>query len=511
LFPVDEVREARVGRAPPADEPRYGHVWPVAALFAVLDEHPTVAVEVGFYPIGELPEPLSPESWTHYRDALDLAPLVGRNSWRSARDNGWRVELGPHTHLSNASRRVQIIIPRPDAHWEATIRAKGSCAVILGSGIGSDEETGAFAIPATAGALTGIYAGSWAVPELSEVPGLHVVPVNSFRSYDPMRPATYVLDTDVLIAMQRFCFTPARLGVRAADVRHLIANLLGRDVLPGPALAQLYQPTRTKIDPRAAFEARAAFESLMSLSRAEIMDEQRALETFDPADERDVASVAEIPQMLWMYAGVLRLRQLWNPAQTLHERAERFEAFVRWLRTGLRLNSALLVQVAFNLWISDGAAQHQASRLLRFRAGPVTDATLGELWGTAYDLFLVGGQMNATQIPDVVDPVILTFDRGLAGMRDFFEHVRLGDLPAMNSYSSYPPNSRVKMNLHPRLGHMESRVAELVAELHSDAVIRLEEADTSVFDPERLSAMIEREERLTKEPPLKGQGSARAP
>ena len=366
----------------------------------------------------------------------------------------------------------------------------------------ADDETGTFAIPSTAATLTAAYAGSWVVPELADIPGLHVVPLNSFRPYDPMRPVTYVLDTDVLIAMQRFCFAPARLGARVEAVRHLITNLLARDVLPGPALAQLYQPTRTHIEPRAALEARAAFESLMALSRAAIMDQRRAPGTFSSTDELDIAGAGDIPQMLCMYAGVLRLRHLWNPAHTLQERTERFEAFVRWLRVELRLNSALLAQVAFNLWISDGAAQRQASRLLRFRAGPVTDTTLGELWGTAYDLFLVGGQIDATQVADVLDPVILTFDHGLAGMRDFFEHIRIGDLDATGSHFGYAPNSRVNMKLHPRLGHLKPRVAELVAELHSDAVTRLEDGDTMAFDRERLRALIEREESLAKAPPL---------
>jgi hypothetical protein len=317
-----------------------------------------------------------------------------------------------------------------------------------------------------------------------------------------MRPVTFVLDTDVLIAMQRLCFAPGRLGGKAEAVRHLVINLLGRDVLPGPALAQLHQPTRTEIEPRAALEAHAAFDLLMSLSRAEVMDEHRPPATFDAAYERDLAGSAHLPQMLWMYAGVLRLRQMWNPAQTLPERAQSFEAFMRWLRDDLCLNAALLVQVAFNLWISDDAAQRQASRLLRFRAAAVTDATLGELWGTAYDLFLVSGQVDAMQVPDVVDVVILTFDRGLAGMRDFFEHVGIAELVSTADVDAeHVASARVKMNLHPRLGHMRPRLAKWAAELHGDMFTRLAEGDAGAFDEGRLRALIEREERLVKQSP----------
>ena len=67
-----------------------------------------------------------------------------------------------------------------------------------------------------------------------------------------MRPVTFVLDTSVLIAMERLCFEPETLGAKAEDVRHLVVNLHGRDVLPGPAVSQLFQPTRTSTQPHGA-------------------------------------------------------------------------------------------------------------------------------------------------------------------------------------------------------------------------------------------------------------------
>jgi hypothetical protein len=499
LFPED-VRQATADRASLTDAPWHGHVSPVAAIYGFLQEQPTMAVELAFYPIGDAPEFLTEESWVSYRERLGLAPFAGPSSLRGGLDDGWRVEFGPHALISNPARRFQFVVPRPDADWEEAVKANGSCCVVLGSGLGADDESGAFGIPATAAALAAAYAGSWAVPELADIPGLHVVPLNSFRPYDPMRPATFVLDADVLIAMQRLCFAPERLGEKAEAVRHLAANLLGRDVLPGPALGQLHQPTRATLQPRSALEAHAAFEFLMALSRAEVMDERRSPATFDPSYKREIGGAADLPQMLWMYAGVLRLRQLWNPGQSLPQRAQSFEKFMRWLRHDLRLNAALLVQVAFNLWIADDDAQRQASRLLHFRDKPVTDATLGELWGTAHDLFLLSGQVDAMQVPDVVDAVILTFDAGLAGMRDFFEHVSIAEIAsATGDEAGYAWNSRVKANFHPRLEHMRTRVAKLAAGLHADMFIRLKERDMAAFDMERLLELVEREERLVKE------------
>jgi len=497
LFPVEEVREAAVGRAPVLDDPRQGHVWPVASLLG-LDEQPIVAVEMAFYPVGSLPEPLADESWTKYREELGLASFVGAASLRAAPDGLWHVDFGPHMHVSNTARPYEIAFPRPDADWEQAVRANGSCVVVLGTGFGSDDETGAVGIPSTAAAVTATYAGLRSVTELSEIPGLHVVPVNSLRLYDPMRPVTFVLDTDVLIAIEHFCFKPTRLGARAEAIRHLLANLSGRDVLPGPALAQLHQPTRTTTNRHAALKPLAAFELLMSLSRAEIMDEERQPAIFDEEFERDLTGFAAVPQMLVMYAGVLRLRQLWHPSQTLAERVQSFESFIQWLREELRLNAGLLVQVAFNLWIADEPAKRQASRLLHFHAGAVTDETLHQLWGTAYDIFLIAGHADVMQIADVPDAVILTFDRGLAGMRDFFEHVdELGEAArAAGLDPGHVGNARVKLDFHPALEYMRPRVAKLAADLHRDMFARMTERGSTAYPRADLVTIVERQERL---------------
>lgn len=498
LFPVEEVAEAGAGRMPLSDDPRRGLTWPIAVLFSNLAEQPAIVVEMAFYPAHDLPEPLAPESWANFRDRLGLPPFAGPASLRAAPDGLWHIDFGPHTVLSNMARSYQMFLPRPDSEWEETVHARGSCLLVFGTDLGSDDETGAVAIPVTAAAVCAAYAGSRSVPELSEIPGLFVVPVNRLRPYDPIRPVTFVLDTDVLIQIQRFCFAPAKLGAKLEAVRHLLVNLSGRDVFPGPALAQLYQPSRTRTEARRALDARAAFALVMSLGRAKLMEADRVPATVDAAYDGDVAGLTSVPQMLVMYAGVLRLRQLWDPTQKLKERAQSFESFMHWLRDELRLNAAILVQVAFNLWIADEPAQQQASRLLHFRAEPVTDRSLRGLWGTAYDIFLIAAQPEAMEVPDVADVVILTFDRGLAGMRDFFEHVdELQEADGTADLdSSRVGKARMKMNFHPALDHMKARVAHLAGELHTEMFARIAGPDTAASPEADLLALIEREEQL---------------
>src|ERR1035441_494497 len=239
FFPVEMVRADTALRPLLTDEPRHGHVWPIAVHFTYFEHQPVVAVELAFYPKGGIPEELDEESWAHYREEVGLAPLAGASSLLATPDGRWHVDFGPHTLVSDSSRSTLLVLPRPEATWEQAVQANGSCVVAVGTGLGYDDETTAVAIPPTAAALSAAYAGSRAVPDLSEIPGLHVLPLNSFRPYDPLQPVTFVLDTDVLIEMQQFCFEPSRLRSeeRVEAIRHLIINLSGRDVLPGPARA----------------------------------------------------------------------------------------------------------------------------------------------------------------------------------------------------------------------------------------------------------------------------------
>ena len=226
------------------------------------------------------------------------------------------------------------------------------------------------------------------------------------------------------------------------------------------------------------------------------MDPDRPPSTFDEdAQHRELAELGEIPHIWIMYAGVLRLRQLWDPGQTLSERAKAFEAFIQWMRCDLRVNAGLLFQVAFNLWISNDEAQGQASRLLRFRAGAVSYATLGRLWGTAYDITLIACHAAVLQLPTAFDAVILTFDRGLAEMREFFEHVDTDEIPWADSRGDGTTwNGRARLEpLHPRLEHLGPRLAGWVEDLHQDAVVRLAQGHLNGLDD--LRKLVEAEEQ----------------
>lgn len=427
-----------------------------------------------------------------------MDPFGGLGSLRSKPDSCWSVEFASHTLITNASRSFQLRLPRPDEASENAVRTAGSCVVIFGIGLEVDS-SGAVGVSPTATAITAMYAGSTSVPELLEIPGLYVVPVNSFRPYDAMRPTTFVLDTDVLIEIERFSFEPSRLGKRAGVIRSLLVNVVDRDVLPRPALSQLAQPSRTASKKRAAAKALAAFEHAMSLTRTEIMDPDRRPANFgEDAQQRELVGLGEIPHIWLMYAGVLRLRQLWHPGQTLSERAKAFEAFVQWLRCDLRANAGLLLQVAFNLWISNDEAQGQASRLLRFRAGVVSHAMLGRLWGTAYDITLIACHAAVLQLPTAFDAVVLTFDRGLAEMREFFEHVDTDEIPWAGSRGDgIAWNSRARLEpLHPRLEHMRPRLIGWVEDLHQDAVVRLAQGDLPGLDALQKLVRLEEQQLL---------------
>jgi hypothetical protein len=492
LFPVDAVNEASSGRRHGSGDSREGYVWPIEAVFVDLDR-PLVMVELAFWPMNGTPEPLAPESWASFRDGLGLLPFVGPESFELDPDGDWEVEFGPHTLITNRRRPFQVRVRRPGEEWEQAVRSLGSCTVLFGSGLAASDDHGALAVGSSAAAVRPVYAGSLEVPELAEIPGLHVVVVNRLRPYHPLRARSFVLDTDVLIEIERFCIEPSRRGARHEAIRNVLVNLAGQDVLPGPALAQLVQPSRTRWEPESARAALAAFEYLMSLSRTEILEMRDPPDELPVIDEGDATGAAENPQLLLMYAGALRLRSLWHPGQTLAERATSFVSFLQWMRDTLELNAGLLMQVAFNLWMGDETAHRQASRLLHFRGTPPSERDLPRLWGTAFDLSLILGHRMVLDIAAVSDAVILTFDRGLAEMRGFFEHVDIAEVGIEDS-DRVPWNAIVRMQFHPGLEHMRPRVEELTAELHEYALRRISRSEPGIWH-RNLRPLIEHEER----------------
>jgi hypothetical protein len=322
LFPVDAVNEASSGRRHGSGDSREGYVWPIESLFVELDR-PLLVVELAFWPMNGTPEPLASESWAAFRDGLGLLPFAGSESFELDPDSDWEVEFGPHTLITNQRRSFRVRVRRPGEECEQAVRSLGSCTVLFGSGFAVEDAQGVLAVGSSAAAVRPVYAGSIEVPELAEIPGLHVVPVNRLRPYHPLRARSFVLDTDVLIEIERFCAEPARTGARNEAIRNMLVNLAGQDVLPGAALAQLVQPSRTRWEPESARAALAAFEHLMSLSRAEILEMRAPPAKLPVTDEGEITGAGENPQLLLMYAGALRLRSLWHPGQTLAERAER--------------------------------------------------------------------------------------------------------------------------------------------------------------------------------------------
>jgi len=468
-------------------------VWPIKALFVEVDR-PILVVELAFWPMSGTPELLAPESWAAFRDALSLLPFAGPESFELAPDSDWAVEFGPHTLITNQRRSFQVRVQRPGEGWERTVRSLGSCTVLFGSGLAADKDQGALAVSSSAAAVRPMYAGSLEIPELAEIAGLYVVPVNRLRPYHPLRARSFVLDTDVLIEIERFCTEPSRAGARNEAIRNILVNLAGQDVLPGPALAQLVQPSRTRWEPESAKAALSAFEHLMSLSRAEICEMRTPPAQLQLTDEDKLTGTAENPQLLLMYAGVLRLRSLWHPGQTLAARAESFVSFLLWMRETLELNAGLLMQVAFNLWMAEETAHRQASRLLHFRQAQVTESDLPRLWGVAFDLSLILGHAMMLDIAAVPDAAILTFDRGLAEMRGFFQHVNTAEVLGIEESDRVPWNAMVWMQFHPGLDHMRPLVEELTAQLHEDALRRISRSEPGIWH-RSLPPLIEDEER----------------
>jgi hypothetical protein len=472
---------------------RPGIVWPIEVAYEYPNDAPAAFVELAFVPKGDHPEPLSHEAWEDCRRRFGLTSL--RDNPHPSKSTSYIAEFGPSMVVRSADEPFSLVLPPPPSVWENAVRQSGSCLIGVGKGLGYLDNA-AIAVPEDTSVFIATCGPSTPAPPLTEIPKLHVLPLTTVEC-DPLGPCTFLLDTDVLIAIERFCCSPHRLGAKLASIRDLMLNLACRDALPGLALAQMYQCGRTVTNVVQAEHAAMAFHEVMAWDRERIASHTTACASFRPGWLREFTGLTADPAMLALYAGVLHLRRVWDPAAPLLTRVSTFESFVQWLRNDLRLAAAPLFQIAANLLISGEAAHNQASRLLRFRSGAVTLNTSGELWGTAFDLYIIGGHAIGVTEQDVIEPVLLTFDAGLARMYDFFRHAGRGPIPA--DAEAEPLHGfyvATRVDLHPRLNHLQPRIEHWLEELQADMFARVAQGSFLAYRHEEMNAIAEREEQL---------------
>jgi hypothetical protein len=449
-------------------------------------------VEYGFIPKGDVAEPLSPDIWQEGCDRFHLPMLGSPDAGRSG-GSGYRIEFGPFTVIRD-SEDFALILPTPDPSWSSAVRAAGSCFVVLGIGMGLLGGNRVAAPEGSAG-FSATFGGSFAEAALDSLSGLHVLPLST-GTYNPLLPYAFVLDTDVLIEIERFCIAPNAQHQRTERTRQLLLNLAYRHTLPGLALAQVYQAGRRSTNPQAATLAAKTVHEVMGWDREQLSSHRSASSTFRSGSLEDFEGTASSAAMLALYAGVLRLRRVWRPSASLTNRAVAFETFVSWIRRDLRLSSPLLIQLAANLLVSSDLAHRQASRLLHFRVGPVNQAALDGLWGTAFDLFLLTAFPSVSLEDEVMEPVLLTFDTGLAQMFDYLTHAGMGPiLPEGGPDSPHGFLVAAYTDLHPRLAHLGPKIDKWRAELEHDARERISRGLVLSDRFDEMGALADAEER----------------
>ena len=145
----------------------------------------------------------------------------------------------------NSADELAMILTAPGGEWEDAVREVGGAMVIAGTGLAIDG-SGHVIAPDSAVATLATYTGTFSAPPLTGIAGLHTIPLNSDQ-YDETGPKSFVLDTDVLIGIERFVLSP-KPRTENDPIRDLLLNLAYRDILPGAALGQMSQKGRTRAD-----------------------------------------------------------------------------------------------------------------------------------------------------------------------------------------------------------------------------------------------------------------------
>jgi hypothetical protein len=490
---ADLLRSVAQRQPPDLSIPRHGFAGPVAVIYRHLAGRPVAFIEFGFTPKGDVPEPLSTDLWDGLLQRFALPQLGSQDlDYPFIRDH--RIEFGPFTILLEPDR-MGLLLPTPDPSWEASVRRAGSCLIVMGIGLRRAAD-GRIGVPSDAAGFIAAYGGALSAPPLDQLPGLHLLPLTGGR-FDPLGFYSFVLDTDVLIEIERFCLAPNRPRQRTELVRHLLMNLAYRDLLPGIALAQVFQRGRRSSDLPSAIRAAKAIHEVMGWDRNRIASHSAPCHTFRSGFVTEFSGTESAAQMLFLYAGVLRLRVLWSPGATLADQVASFRAFVEWLRDELQVASATLFQIAANLFVSSPEAHRQASRLLHFSASAPTEATLNRLWGTAFDLLILTIYGDVSLEPTIMEPVLLTFDAGLAAMFDFLRHVSFEPItPGAGPGTLVGSLVATRLDLNPRLVHLQREIDERRQELQAAALDRASRGQRLEARADEIGALVDHEEGL---------------
>lgn len=497
LFPNDlleAMRERGAHSAPDGERP--GVMGPINGRYGWMETKPALFVEIAFYPQGELPEIVEPRNWEKLRVGAKWSFLEELAAADVEPSSGYVLEFGPTLVLRNREIPFEMVVPEPPIEWEEAVHKAGGALVVIGSGLAVAAGDGdAVVAPVEAAGLIARDGGSYPAPHLTEIPGLHVMPL-TLHEYHEGRPYSFILDTDVLIGIERFFLAPQPTKERER-IRQLLVNLAYRDIVPGPALSQVYQHGRAGFDVTRATRAAAAIQAVMGWDRAGIISYSGPGVLASGVTGHTYVPTSVDPRMMMLYAGMLRLRREWSPGASLAVRARAFERILEWLLNDLQVAAPFLVQVALNLLVADDHTHLQASRLLHFHNAPASAKTLDELWATAFDVYLVSSHAVMISEPTMGEPVLLTFDKGLAGLYDLARYVGMVPVPGeAGENGEHWFIVGTKLNLHPRLAHLKPRVEEWYERARDDMMERhVQGRDILERGPE-FASIAEREERL---------------
>lgn len=464
--------------------PISGHVLPSALTSTWDGSVPLLLVDLAFESAQGL-EPVSVENWQAYCASVGLN--VGRPDVATPHDplTDWQIELGPYVAVRRVLEpQVGYFGLVSDPSWERAVERQGGCVVEVRGGVEP-------VLPSSPSLFAGgfvSHAGTYRASLLGDLRRYHAVLLDPDGKVAFPTRYTFILDTDVVIDIERGYFSPTRLGGSADELRQLLLNLAYHDVLPGMALQQLTRPGRRSENAPASNRASRALAATLGRSRAETeawFSAAGGHSVPDPSvlDEGGPGLIDHPRVQLVKYAGVLKMRLLWDPTHTLPMKVSAFLDFIEWLRADLRLADAYLIQVALNLWVGRDQAARQVARLLRFRTKRVTRQTLDRLWGTATDIFLLASQDSiVATIPDAGEPVIITADAGVRDLRRFIRPLGVREVASELGVRAIGVVG-LDATLHPSLLSSREVIHRNLSRLQSEAMERVRRSPSEADEP----------------------------
>lgn len=264
---------------------------------------------------------------------------------------------------------------------------------------------------------------------------------------------TIVLDSNIVILLEKFFFTPNRMKNNEKElITKFLLNSLFKDKIPGFGIQEACSDRNTNtIDNEAKEKMLYAIETINLWGPDQIINHSLRSGGFEykrTKREKPIMKLSLIdtieelnPFLLPIYAAVLKIHLLNRKKSKIQNKLALLEEYVDFMNNEIKAILPIELHLAFDYFLGDSNKSNYVQNLLKFN--PKKGSTvLDSVWNASWDIFFLRllhwGSLNGLKgivNPPMENPKLVTNDNDLIALAGYIEMTggisRDGEAPNM--------------------------------------------------------------------------------